>query len=167
MPKEVECKTMTSQKKSKTQCCLQADGFRVMFYLSSYHSKDRTHIGINVVLLTEAGSVELNLNSRPQPIPIEDLWNFIINLEKYLESVEKNPQTGLTHFKSINEVFQVLIFGALSSDENPYFIINFMIRVSSIKPRIMNPYMGTQAAITLENLRSFATLFRQTLKELF
>lgn len=157
---------MLSPTKSKTQCCFQADGFLVSFYLKYLPLvKEQKSIVIYVVLVTKVDSVQLNINSNPRPIPIEDLCNFIINLEKYLESIEENPQRKLPPFRSINQVFQILMFEELSS-ENPYFVINFMIRVSSIKPRIMNPYMGTQAAITLENLRSFATSFRQALNEL-
>lgn len=130
-----------------------------------YFPQDTKNIGIYVVLMTEAGFVELNVNSKPQPISMKDLWDFIINLEKYLELTQKNSQSELPPFRSSNKIFQVIIFAEHSS-ENLYFIINFMLHINFRRPGIMNHCTGTQAAVSVENLRSFATSFRQQLNKL-
>jgi hypothetical protein len=151
---------------SQNQCCLQADGFQVSFYLKTYYfPQDTKNIGIYVVLLTEAGFVELNVNSKPQPISMKDLWDFVINLEKYLELAEKNTESELPPFRSVNEIFQVVV-SAPHSSEYPYFIIYFMIQISWINSTILNHCMGTKATVSLETLQNFATSFRQQLNEL-
>lgn len=127
------------------------------------------NIGVFIVLrFTSFNSVELMISSLPKSMSMENLEEFINNLEKYLE-FSKEPTSDLVIPFQIfqNNIFQVqALERGITLDNEEYVNLNFMISLAQARGNIIKPSIGVQAAVLLKNIRSFISSMQKIIIDL-
>jgi len=145
-------------------CRLEAEDYTVVFYLKKLISPKEL-IGIFITLDINTDFVDFSISSNPNTMLIQDLWNFIIEFEKYLQSLEENSEK--TPLNVHTQLFQFLAGETgITSDGEDYIILNFMIGLNYGRLKIITPFIGVQGIVTLKSIRSFISSIREILSEL-
>lgn len=146
-------------------CSLEAEGYKVTFYCKKI-AGNFNNIGLFIVLkFTSFNSVELMISSLPKSISMEKLEEFINNLEKYIEfSQEATSDFGIPFQIFQSNIFQVqALERGITSDNEEYINLNFMISLAQARGNIIKPSIGVQAAVLFKNIRSFISSMQKVM----
>lgn len=157
----------SSNSPTKKICILEADGYKLTFYLRQPPRGMKNKVYVLFGLTVESSKLNFSTNSTPLEIFTEELWDSLNGLEKYLALLEKGEVEHLGEYTLINN--PALNIKAQGIGINPngkkYTIMNLKLTAFDYKALLRKTFIEVTGAVIFDNFRSFISSMQQALTE--
>ncbi|MBW4495552.1 MAG: hypothetical protein KME26_21200 [Oscillatoria princeps RMCB-10] len=148
------------------QCFIETDGYQIWFDLKSVDSQKK-YIDAVVEFRSDPRLCEVSVKSAPTFLAVSDLPELVMYLNRHIARLQTDPDSESDTLVTWELGFQVQASsGEVRSPTDGEFGIRFMVNLGRSHEEASSLFVGGEAEVTLEQVKSFTSSLQAALAEL-